>query len=120
MGLMYMQGHGVLQNYDKAIYYFQKAAKNGDKAVTVSFAKTYFMKAEVSSYQEAAENYKNSYAWFKISQALPDAQSTQKYQNSSFQKTLNTFTTTLGHLFNIQQADILAAEICPTIKGCSV
>ncbi|HAU1654900.1 TPA: SEL1-like repeat protein [Legionella pneumophila] len=95
---MYMQGHGVLQNYDKAIYYFQKAAKNGDKAVTVSFAKTYFMKAEVSSYQEAAENYKNS----------------------SFQKTLNTFTTTLGHLFDIQQADILAAEICPTIKGCSV
>lgn len=116
-----MFGLGALQDFDKALKYFKLGATNGDKDSVIRVSQLYFNKVTLSlSGKEFAESFMNAYAYMKIAQSLPgeikiidhDGKILNPIQLISKMQELDYFKPYL------KKADVLAKQICLTIKGC--
>ncbi|MFW2572108.1 tetratricopeptide repeat protein [Legionella sp. 29fVS95] len=108
LGQMYQNGSGVLQSLDKSIYYFKMCARGGDKDCAMGVSKSYAQKSE----------FKEAFAWMMIYSALGG-----EIGMDGKKLTLLDFTESCRKFMSkseIQQANIIAQEICKTIPACNL
>lgn len=117
LGDMFEHGKGVLQNEDKAVYFYKQCASLGEKYCAYSIGLIYSQQA-ITRGVLVQETAKLAYAWLKISMALG--------QEKWYPKKGGT-TTMASHLIELQsfineqkikEADKLASQICSTIPKC--
>ncbi|HAU3629688.1 TPA: sel1 repeat family protein [Legionella pneumophila] len=114
LGRMYLEGVGVLQNEEKALLYFKKAAK---AEVDLSRVRKYaaynvgviYSQKELKKKNNNITNITKAYAWFKVSKALGyDAE-------IKVNEVLKEY---LASHKGLLKADKLATQICSTIPNC--
>lgn len=125
LGYMFGNGLGVLQNYDKAIHYSEKSARNGNAEGAYNTAVYYSYKAHIlqhdltRSQNDVNHNLTRQYAWFKISMALGKKNSTLKNGKEEPMLTgIEEMKKSLAKRSQLNSADKLASEICSSIPGC--
>ncbi len=59
LGVMYFEGHGVAHDYAKAVYWFRKAAAQGDAAAQFNLGQIYY------SGQGVPQNYAKAAYWYR-------------------------------------------------------
>lgn len=121
LGQMFYKGLGVLQDYNKAINYFEKAAKQGDSksALLIAIIHTKDLKSLIDKPKEYDYHMIQSYVWLKISQAL---QSNPLNADESIVKTtpilIKQSREYLVSASRLQEAEQLSKQICKTIPHC--
>ena len=121
LGQMFYKGLGVLQDYNKAINYFEKAAKQGDSksALLIAIIHVRDLKSLIHKPKEYDYHMIQSYVWLKISQAL---QSSPLNVDESIVKTTSILIKQgreyLVSASRLEEAEQLSKQICKTIPHC--
>ena len=126
LGLMFDNGMGVLQNNEKALKFYEDAARKGEPAAAYNISVIFQNKAFSlqNSYRENEialykYNLMMSYSWHKVSQAMGITEMTLK--NSDKQpswKAIDEFQRVLIQRGWLNEADNISKEICSTIPSC--
>lgn len=122
LGQMFYKGLGVLQDYNKAINYFEKAAKQGDSksALLIAIIHVRDLKSLTHKPKEYDYHMIQSYVWLKISQAL---QSSPLNADESIVKTTSKLIKQgreyLVSASRLEEAEQLSKQICKTIPHCT-
>lgn len=126
LGQMYGKGTGVLLNYDKAIYHFKKAAKDGSFSAAYNLSWIYEMKSRscgaYNSKDYAARRYNRvrAHAWARVASALGQKECHYTNGDSADLSThINEDRELLGRLGWLSEANQISAEICSSVKGCN-
>lgn len=121
LGNMFYKGLGVLQDYDKAINYFEKSARQGDSksALLIAIIHSKDLKSLIDKPKEYDYHMIQSYVWLKISQAL---QSNPLNADKSIVKAtpilIKRSREYLVSASLLQEAEQLSKQVCKTIPTC--
>lgn len=122
LGLKYHEGVGVLQNDDKAISHYKKAANLGEPSAAYNLGVLYWGKFAgdiAEGKQEDSDNAIKSYAWLKVSMALGmETYDKDDEKNIPIERLLATKKVYLTSYGQLQQGEKLASKICSGIKDC--
>lgn len=126
LGIIYYEGIEVLQNDEKAIFYFKKAANLGLPNAAYNLAAIYEDKKSNGAYRysdEGAKQYSNyailEYAWLKIAMALGRKDYISKIDGKiPIAKVFDARKFGLASDGLLQQGDNMATQICSKNKFC--
>lgn len=120
LGLIYLDGLGVLQNEDKAMFHFRKAANVGVPAAAYNISTIYGHRGASSKNRNTiVDDATYAYAWLKVSMALGiETYNSVEEKDIPIHKLLATHKKFLISQDSLQKADKLANEICSSIEYC--
>lgn len=115
LGEMFSEGLGVLQSFDKAIYYYEKSARTGNSQAALSISAEFEHRAKLSNKRDKQNEFLiKSYAWYKIHLAL-DPNSARVDGCRSILKNARA---ALASRSLLNDGDNLATKICSEIPQC--